>query len=74
MKYWNQPPAAVPQGYGPQGHAQHPLFDPQRKYVPPPPPPRRRRRWPFVLLGLGRVSRILGVGCGRHRRCMIAMT
>ena len=23
---------------------------------------------------LGRVSRILGVGCGRHRPCMIAMT
>jgi hemerythrin superfamily protein len=23
---------------------------------------------------LGRVSRILGIGCGRHRRCMIGMT
>jgi hypothetical protein len=29
-------------------------------------------RWP-VLLNLGRVCRILGLGCGRSRRCMIAM-
>ena len=32
------------------------------------------RAGPRRIPVLGRVSRILGIGCGRHRRCMIGMT